>query len=157
MQSQNNMYAQVLANLTPDMLRNAFGVSDFYIYEVDFPGLVAGTAAQSTFTIQADSDFLWQDACYYADIAQAAFTVNSQPVPNVAVTIQDTSSGRLLMSTAAPVPSLFGLGREPYQLKNPRWFRANTQVTVAVSNFDAADTYNLRLSFIGTKFFNYQN
>jgi hypothetical protein len=61
------------------------------------------------------------------------------------------------MSTAAPVPSLFGLGREPYQLKNPRWFRANTQVTVAVSNFDAADTYNLRLSFIGTKFFNYQN
>jgi hypothetical protein len=146
---------QPLNQISPQQLRDAFGVSDFFVYEADYADLAPGATAQYIFTVQADSNFLWQDATYSADIDAAAYTIDSQPVPNCVVTIQDTSSGRQLMSNPVPVPNIFGLGREPYSLKNPRWFRANTQVTVSVTNFDAAVTYNLRLSLIGTKFFNY--
>jgi len=146
-----------LSQATPQQLADAFGTTDFYVYEADFGSIAAGATGQVNITIQADSNFLWQQGCYYADIAAAAFNIGNQPVPNMTLTITDTSSGRQLMSSAVPVPSIFGLGREPFILPTPRWFRANTQVTLLVANFDAADTYDLRLSLIGTKFFNYGN
>jgi hypothetical protein len=149
-------YVGPLCDLTPEQLEDAFGVSDLFTYEADFSGLASGATAIYQFNVQADSNFLWQRACFQADIADAAFTYQSQPIPNVTVLLTDTSSGRQLMSAPMPVPSLFGLGHAPADLINPRWFRANTQVTVSVTNYDAAVTYNLRLSFIGTKFFNYQ-
>lgn len=152
--SEGNYYGP-LCDLTPEQLQDAFGVSDFFTYEVDFSALAPAATQQFTFTVQADSNFLWQRACFQADVAGAAFTYSSQPIPNVTVAIQDTSSGRQLMSSPVPIPSLFGVGHEPSDLITPRWFRANTQVTLSVNNYDAAVTYNLRLSLIGTKFFQY--
>lgn len=146
-------YVGPLCDLTPAQLQEAFGVSDFFIYEVDFTGLASGASALQTFTVQADSNFLWQRATFQADIAGAAFTYSSRPIPNITLDISDTSSGRHLSSSPSPVPNFFGFGSDPADLINPRWFRSNTQVTVAATNYDAAVTYNLRLSFIGTKFF----
>jgi hypothetical protein len=148
---------QPLSELRPDQLEQVFGVSDFFVYELDFGTLANGTTVQSTFTVQADSNFLWQQAAFAADIAGAAYTQSSQPIPNVSVLITDTASGRQLMSSPVPVTNIFGTGREPFILPCPRWFRANTQVTVSVTNFDAAVTYDLRLSFIGTKFMGFPN
>lgn len=148
-------YVGPLCDLTPAQLQEAFGVSDFFIYEVDFAALASGATALQTFTVQADSNFLWQRACFQADIASAAFAYSTQPIPNIVLDISDTSSGRHLSSAPSPMASWFGLGHAPNDLINPRWFRSNTQVTVAATNYDAATTYNLRLSFIGTKFFNY--
>jgi len=146
-------YVGPLCDLTPAQLQEAFGVSDFFIYEVDFSGLASGATALQTFTIQADSNFLWQRGNYQADIAAAAFQYSTQPVPNIVLDISDTSSGRHLTSSPSPVASFFGFGHGPADLINPRWFRSNTQVTVSATNYDASVTYNLRLSFIGTKFF----
>jgi hypothetical protein len=57
------------------------------------------------------------------------------------------------MSGAVPVVNLFGIGEIPFILPVPRIFKARSSITVAVANFSAATTYNLRLSFIGTKLF----
>ncbi len=155
MTANDIFYPQNLDEASPEQLREAFGVSDWFVYEVDFTALNFGTSAQVIFTIQSDSDFLWQQATYAADIAAAAYTIDSQPVPNISIQIQDTSAGRYLMTGPVPVPNVFGLGREPFELKNPRWFRSNSTVVITALNFDAAVEYNLRLSFIGTKFFDY--
>ncbi len=144
-----------LSQMSDQDLTKLFGVRDFYVYELDFAALAAAGVASNSFTVQTDSNFLWQEACVVADIAAAGQTNNTRVLPLVTCVIQDTSSGRQLMSGPVPIPSIFGYGSEPYVLPSPRFFRANTQVTVSLTNYDAANTYNLKLQFIGTKFFKF--
>jgi hypothetical protein len=146
---------QVLSQMTDTQLTNLFGVRDFFVYELDFATINAGLTGSATFTVQTDSNFLWQQGTYDASIAGAAYTQNTRPIPNMNCTIQDTSSGRQLMSSPVPIPSMFGTGQLPFVIPAPRFFRANTQVTVSVTNFDAAVNYDLKLSFIGTKFYKF--
>ena len=145
-----------LSKMTAEQLDQVFGVRDIFTYEIDFPALAAaGGTATGSFTVQADSNFLWERACYFADVAAAAQTNDSRVVPLVTCSIQDGGSGRKLMAAEVPIPSIFGIGNEPFDLPTPRFFRAQTQVIVSVTNFSAATAYNLRLSFIGTKFFKF--
>ena len=69
------------------------------------------------------------------------------------VQIKDTGSGRDIIETAAPVMNIFGSGRLPFILPTPKLFLARSTIAITVENFDAAVTYNLRLSFIGYKVF----
>lgn len=126
---------------------------DYFVYELDFSGLAAGGSSTQTFTIQADSDFLWSKATMFADIAGAVQTDSTRVIPLCTCLIQDTGSGRNLMSAAAPLPSIFGTGELPLILPRQRLFVARAQVSVTVSNFSAATAYNVRLSFIGEKAF----
>jgi len=145
-----------LSKMTAEELNEIFGVRDFFVYEIDFPALAAaGGTANGSFTVQADSNFLWEDACFFADVAAAAQTNDTRVLPLVTCSIQDGGSGRKLMAAQVPIPSIFGYGSEPYHLPTPRFFRAQTQVIIDVTNFSAATIYNLRLSFIGTKFFKF--
>lgn len=145
-----------LSQMSDSDLTKLFGVRDFYIYELDFATIVhGGGTQQNSFTVQTDSNFLWQQGCYFASIAGATQTSNSRVVPLVSFLIQDTSSGRQLSSGPVPIPSQFGNGTLPFVLQTPRFFRANTQVTVSLTNFDAAVDYDIKLSFIGTKFFKF--
>lgn len=145
-----------LSRMNDADLTKLFGVRDYYVYEADFTAVTSGGGtAQSTFTIQTDSNFLWQQGAFFADVASAAQTNNTRVLPLMTCVIQDTSSGRQLSSSQVPINSQFGQGELPFILPSPRFFRANTQVTVSVTNYDAALTYNLRLSFIGTKFYKF--
>lgn len=137
-----------------------YSSKDYFTYELDFVGaagnLVGGGAARVLgFQIDAENDFLWQKACYVADIAAAAQTFTTRVVPLVTVLIQVSPSGRALSNNiAVPVTSLFGTGEIPFILPHPRNFPARGQVTVTAQAFVAAGTtYNLRLSFIGTKLY----
>lgn len=145
----------VLAQMSDQQLTNLFGVRDFFTYELDFGIVAPAGVASSSFTVQADSNFLWQYGGFFADIAGAAQTDGTRVIPLMTAVILDTSSGRQLMSSTVPVPTLFGDGRLPFLLPSPRFFRAQTQVTVNVQNFDVAASYSLKLSFIGTKFFKF--
>lgn len=144
-----------LAQMSDKQLQDLFGVRDFFIYELDFASIAASGTASSSFTVQADSNFLWQYGAFFADIAGATQTDSSRVVPAISATILDTSSGRQLMSAAVPITSLFGTGQLPFLLPTPRFFRAQTQVTVNLTNFSAATAYVLKLQFIGTKFFKF--
>lgn len=126
---------------------------DYFIYEVDFSALANGSSETQTFTIQADADFLWSKATYFADIAAAIQTDSSRVIPLCTVLIQDTGSGRNLMASATPVSNVFGTGELPLILPRQRLFVARSQVSVTLTNFSAATTYNVRLSFIGEKAF----
>lgn len=149
---------QIIEPQPPSGVRTApriQAVEDYTVYELDFTGVASGATANGQYQIQADSDFRWTKACYYATIANAAFTRNAQPIPSITIAITDTGSGRQLFNSPVPVSSIFGFGELPFILPIPRIFKARSSVAVTIANFDAAVTYNLRLSFIGTKIFPY--
>lgn len=146
---------QTISSMSDAELTQLFGVRDIFTYTINFASLANAANATGQFTIEADSNFLWQEASYQADVALAAVTDSSRIIPLVNVTIQDSGSGRQLMNTATPIPNIFGTGELPFLLPTPRFFRAQTTVSINVSNYSTATTYNLRLSFIGTKFFKF--
>lgn len=146
---------QELSQMDNKQLTEIFGIRDFYVYELDFAALLRGTSATGQFTVQADSNFLWQYACFFADLALAAQLDGTRVLPLVTATIQDSGSGRQLSSGAVPIPSTFGYGSLPFLLPTPRFFRAQTTVSVNLANYATATDYNIRLQFIGTKFFKF--
>jgi len=127
---------------------------DFYIYEAEALAIapITGTA-DDVINIEADSDFILQKMTYEADIAAAAFTFTTNPIPLITVQIIDSGSGRQLMQSPIPVNSFMGDGKLPFYLPNPRKFLRNSTIQIAFANFDAAITYNIRLAFIGYKIY----
>lgn len=126
---------------------------DFFVYEADILNIGPGQTQTTYFTIQADSDFLWTKAAYFADTGAGGITSSNRVIPLATVLVQDTGSGRILMANAVPIVSMFGTGELPFILPRQRIFVARSQVQVNVTNFSTADTYNIRLSFIGEKAF----
>lgn len=126
---------------------------DFYIYEAEALGIVAGTSANDVINIEADSDFILQKLAFETDILAAAYTVFTEPLPLISIQIIDTGSGRQLMQNPIPVGSMMGSGKLPFILPNPRKFLRNSTMQIAFTNFDAAVTYNIRLAFIGYKIY----
>ena len=132
-----------------------YGAYDFFVYEVDFAALAAGGSATSSFTIQQEADFLLTKVTMVADLAAAAQTESARVIPLVTLLINDTGSGRNLMSSAVPLPNLFGTGGLPFILPRQRLFVASSVVNITLTNFSAATTYNIKLSFIGEKAFKF--
>ena len=142
---------QLLASLPEKDLQNLFGVRDFFVYGISFTSLANATSATGSFTIQTDSNFLWQAGAMQVDTTG---TVNATPL--ITATITDASSGRQLMNAGIALPNLFGTGQLPFLLPTPRFFRGGTQITVVLTNYSTNVTYtNVYLSFIGTKFFKF--
>lgn len=137
------------------MAQKQYGATDFFVYEVDFSALAAGTSQTSSFTIQQEADFLLTKINMTPDIAAAAYTQSAAPVPLVTIMVNDTGSGRNLMSSAVPLPNLFGNAGLPFILPRQRLFVASSVVNITLTNYDAATAYNIRLSFIGEKAFQY--
>ena len=114
------------------------------------------TASPVQIQIQNDSDFEWQASIMWFDLAQAAFTYSTQPMPNASVTIVETGSGKQLMNTTTPLGSLFGIPETgPMYLCQPKVLKRNSVVQATVTNFDAAvDTGDIWMTFIGRKLYN---
>ena len=144
-----------LSQMSDQQLTQIFGVRDFFVYELDFSTFAANATPQGSFTVQADSNFLWQYGSMYWDGSADVAVDSPQSVPMVSCNVQDSSSGRNLMSANVPVQSIFGNGQLPFLLPTPRFFRAQTTVTVSLLNFSSALSYRMKLSFIGTKFYKY--
>jgi hypothetical protein len=130
-------------------------VEDFFVNEVDTAaaGIANGATSNLNFIVQADSDFKLVKMTYFADIALAAQTDSTRIVPLVTIQVVDTGSGRQLFSSPMPIASLCGTGQLPFILPVPRIFKARSNVAIILANFSAASTYNIRVSFIGTKIF----
>lgn len=131
---------------------NAF---DFFIYEVDFSALASGASQTNSFTIQQEADFLLTKITLQADIGAAGQTESTRVIPLATIMINDTGSGRNLMSSAVPLANIFGTGGLPFILPRQRLFVASSVVNITLTNFGAANTYNIRLSFIGEKAFTF--
>lgn len=136
---------------------------EFFVYTANFnaTSLVAATGQQSqTIQIQNDADFVWMAASYHADVAAAGQTDSSRVIPLATVLMTNGGTNRQLSKVTlttgndlgVPIPAVFG-GREPLYLPKPMLLVANSTFTMQVSNFDAAQAYNIRLSLIGYKIF----
>ena len=82
----------------------AYMYRDFFVYEVDITSTIAASGSvTASFTIQADSDFLW---------TKSAFIMTGTSI-GASLLVQDTGSGRNLMTQAVPVANFFGTGSLP--------------------------------------------
>lgn len=126
---------------------------DFYAYRSTIAGIAPAAQVTDFISIEADADFIWMQGTYIADIAAAAFTADTRPIPLVRLQITDTGSGRQLSNGAVPIPNYFGTGELPNILTTPRFFARNSSIQLVYTNYDAAATYNLDLSFIGVKIY----
>lgn len=133
----------------PQMMR------DFFVYDIDFAGIAPGGTANGQIQIQADADFELQKLAFFGDIAAAGQTEASRVLPLVTLQITDTGTGRQMFNAPVPIPALFGDGRIPFILPTTKVFSRNASVSFVLSNYDAANTYNVRLQLIGAKIFAY--
>jgi len=132
---------------------------EFFQYQVPvFASLAAaGGTVTNNLLIQADSDFEWSIGGYEFDLASAAITISTQSVPNMTILVTDSGSGRQLSNAAVPVHNLFGPLTKPFVLPITKVFKANSNIAVTATNFDAAvATGNLRLTLTGWKIYYYQ-
>jgi hypothetical protein len=132
---------------------DAVVATDFFVYHVSIAGLQSATATTESINIQADSDFELQNLTYFATEDNADQTASSRIIPLVDLQITDTGSGRQLFQKALPLINVFGTGELPFILPRPKIFRAKTQISLSLANFNATSTYDIELSFIGRKIF----
>ena len=126
---------------------------DFYIYGANFLAVAPAAAPSSSFAIQADSDFELQKLTFASDLNAGVQTSSTITIPQCTILITDTGSGRQLMNQAVDLTTFFGNGENPFILSRPKIFKANTTINIVLTNYSAAQTYNVRLSFIGVKLF----
>lgn len=128
-------------------------IRDFFIYTTGRFAIAPAANSLQTINIQKDADFEINKLTFSADIAGAAITGNTFPIPNVTVLITDSGSGRNLMNQAVPLEALFGIGKDVFILQLPRVLMASSQITLSVTSFEAANTMNISLNMIGYKLF----
>lgn len=130
-------------------------IEDWWIENVTISALAQNAVANTNIQVQADSAFKLIKLGLVADIAGAAITESTRPVPLVTMQITDTGSGRNLFSAAIAMGALFGNGPLPHILPVPRLFLPRSNIQLAFANYSggAGTTYNLRLALEGTKVF----
>lgn len=130
-------------------------VRKLFTYNAVFTGLAGLASSTQNIQIQADSDFDLQKLTFTADIAIAAVTESTRIIPLCNVLITDTGGGEQFSDVAVPVNSLFGNGELPFILPRARRIAARSSLSITMNNRTAATTYNIQLSFIGEKIYNY--
>lgn len=126
-------------------------LKDFFVYGSNFLSIAAGATQTNTIAIQADSDFELLKLAYSSDLNAGVQTESTRTIPQCTLIILDTGSGRQLMNQGIDLTTIFGDARQPFILPLPKKFRANTALSLALTNYSAAQTYNVRLALIGAK------
>jgi hypothetical protein len=132
-------------------------IEDFFIYGANFLALAPNVTANGGFQVQADSDFRLTKLGAVTDVAAAGQDDSTRVFPLATMQIVDTGSGQQLFSIPIPIGAIFGNGELPFILTVPRIFKARSNIAIAIANYDAAQTYNIRLAFIGNKIFTLGN
>ncbi|HJW55873.1 MAG TPA: hypothetical protein VJ577_11415 [Burkholderiaceae bacterium] len=144
-----------LLQMIEGLMRSKNVIKKPFTYSTNFAAanLTAGATVTNQLAIQSDAPFLVQAQAYTADVAAAGQTASSSTYPLVNVLMTNTGSGMQLMNQAVPVTQIFGNGQFPFVLPEPLLLDARTNLQIAATNRDAAQAYNLFLSFIGVKLF----
>lgn len=130
-----------------------------FVYSAEFlaantTSLAPGATGTFNINIQSDADFRILAAAYEADTGPGNPQVSSTvQIALVNVLLTDTGSGRNFMDRPVPIPSIFGNGQLPFPWPMPKEMRARSTLQVQCTNFDNANTYDLRLAFIGVKLY----
>lgn len=128
-------------------------VEDFFIYNQNFLLIAPAAVQNQNIQVQADSAFKLTALSFQADIAAAAYTESTRPIPLCTLQMVDTGSGRQLFQNPAPIEAIFGNGQLPFILPLNRIFMPSSVIQMTLTNFSAATTYSVRLQLIGMKVF----
>ncbi len=124
----------------------------FYSYSLIYNSVAAGATATDSFNVEANSDFIWTKATFFA-VVEAGPAVSqtnaSRVIPSMTIELIDTGSAYQLYSEPQPISNVFGTGRVPFLISPNYRFAKNSTLRGVVVNFDPTVTYSLRLSFIG--------
>lgn len=138
-------------------LPQAFGAgkaSDAFWYTASVAGL-SSVAPNGNALVNMDGDsYFWCVALTaVANIAGAAYTESTAPLPLVAIQIADTGTGKTLMNASVLIPGMFGDGKRPYRFVKPRVFNPNAtvQFTFDASLMAAGTTYGIQVIMHGWK------
>jgi hypothetical protein len=150
--SQANLLVNVPKLTKGNIMAN---VKDFFIYSTGRIAIAPAAAISANIAIQADSDFELLKLAFSCDVAGAAITNNTYPIPNATLLITDSGSGRQLSNIAVPIEAFIGVGKEPFILPMPRIFSARSNIQLTLTSFEAANTDNISINLIGNKIFSY--
>jgi hypothetical protein len=128
---------------------------NMYTYNVPTTAtLVRLLSTTLNFTIAADSDFFWTKACAFVQVATAGTTYSAQNLPGITALITNGNTGRAFMSTATPLPNIFGTAQFPFILPQMTFIPRTSNVTILLQNLTSDTDYTqVHLSFIGIKAF----
>lgn len=117
-----------------------------YTYRVPFVALGAGQQQNGILNANASSDFILTNPYYRASVNDAAPNV----APLVRVLLTDTGSSTQFSDQAVDLTTMFGRpDGAPFDIQYPRIVSGRSSLQVNVTNYSAALTYNLELSFAG--------
>lgn len=142
------LYADYLPPALMDRERDYFG------YSVTELNLAAAAVATPTFAVQNDSDFLITAICGTARNPAAPTVVFATPA--ITLQVDDAGAGRNLFNQAVDWRNLCGSAELAFVLPYPKLINRASTVTVTLTNLDAAQAYDVRVTFHGFKIFTWK-
>lgn len=120
-----------------------------YDYPLSFAALAPGATQTQTIQINANADFVIAQLSYHANIAVGAQNVGNKTVAAARVQIVDTGSARPFFASAADLENVCANASPQRVRPYPRWTSGNTSLSVAMSNYSPAETYNIEFLVSG--------
>ena len=128
-----------------------------YAYVLTFSALAAAGSATQTLSIAANADFVLTHIHYHANVAAAGQTVATKTVALARMLVTDSGSNEQFTSAAVDLENYAANSFALNSLDYPRIISGRSTLTVQMSNYDAAQTYNIDVSFSGVLVRAYSN
>jgi hypothetical protein len=128
-----------------------------YGYNLTFSGLAASASASQTLNIAANADFIALTVHHRANVAAAAQNVSTKTAPLVRMLVTDSGSNEQFTNSAVDLENYSTNGNIINTLPYPRIISGRSTLTVTLTNFDAASTYNIDVFFEGVLVRAYSN
>ena len=120
-----------------------------YTYVLTFSSLAAAASATQTLNIAANADFVLTNVHYHANVANAAQTVGNKTIALCRMLITDSGSNEQFSNAACDLENYGTNAWMQNGLEYPRIVSGRSTLTIQLTNYDAAVTYNIDLGFAG--------
>lgn len=128
-----------------------------YGYNLTFSALASGASATQTLNIAANADFIALLLHHRANVAAAGQNVSTKVAPLARILVVDSGSNEQFTNSAVDLENYSTNGNIINTLSYPRIISGRSTLTVTVSNYDAAQTYNIDVFFEGVLVRAYSN
>lgn len=120
-----------------------------YGYNLTFSALASGGTASQTINIAANADFIITGLHHRANVAAAGQNASTKVAPLARILITDSGSNEQFMNSAVDLENYSSNDQFMINLDYPRIVSGRSTLTVQLTNYDAAQTYNIDLFFRG--------
>lgn len=120
-----------------------------YGYTVTFSALAAGASATQQQSITGNADFVLTEIRHRSNVAAAGQTVSNKTAPLARLLITDSGSNEQYTNNPVDLENLSVNGEGARLQPFPRWIAGRTSLTLTLTNYDAAQTYNTDIFLAG--------